>query len=90
MISYYQPHDESLAEVAGKYNVLACQICVWRKTFIRDGYSGLEPHPKGRSTKMKRPKKKIRQLEKQSEIERLRSELKGIRNSMTQSWRMTS
>ena len=75
VINYYQTHDESLAEVAGKYNVLACQISVWRKTLIRDGYSSLEPHPKGRSTKTKRSKKQIRQLEKQSEIERLRSEI---------------
>ncbi|WP_243462147.1 transposase [Oenococcus oeni] len=75
MINYYQTHDESLAEVAGKYNVLACQISVWRKTLIRDGYSSLEPHHKGRSTKTKRSKKQIRQLEKQSEIERLRSEI---------------
>ncbi|MCQ0053606.1 transposase [Pediococcus pentosaceus] len=75
VINYYQTHDESLAEVAGKYNVLACQICTWRKTFIRDGYSGLGPHPKGRPTKMKRSKKQIRQLEKQSELERLRNEL---------------
>ena len=63
VINYYQTHDESLAEVAGKYNVLACQICTWRKTFIRDGYSGLGPHPKGRPTKMKRSKKQIRQLD---------------------------
>lgn len=75
VINYYQTHDESLAEVAGKYNVLACQICTWRQTFIRDGYSGLEPRPKGRPTKMKHSKKEIRQLEKQSELERLRSEL---------------
>lgn len=75
VINYYQTHDESLAEVAGKYNILAGQICVWRKTFIQDGYSGLEPHPKGRPTKMKRHKKQIRQLEKQSEVDRLRREL---------------
>ncbi|WP_225366104.1 helix-turn-helix domain-containing protein [Levilactobacillus brevis] len=29
VINYYQTHDESLAEVAGRCNVLACQICVW-------------------------------------------------------------
>ncbi|WP_317763370.1 hypothetical protein [Pediococcus parvulus] len=60
MINYYQSHDESLTEAAGKYNVLAWQICVWRKTFIRDGYSGLEPYPKGRPAKVKHPKKQIR------------------------------
>jgi len=75
VINYYQTHDESLAVVAGKYNVLACQICAWRKAFIQDGYSGLEPHPKGRPTKMKRSKKQIHQLEKQSEVDRLRQEL---------------
>jgi len=75
VIDYYQTHDESLAEVAVKYQVLASQISVWRTTFIREGYNGLKAHPKGRPTKMKRKKKQIRQLEKQSEIERLRSEL---------------
>lgn len=27
VINYYQTHDESLTEVAGKYNVLGSQIC---------------------------------------------------------------
>ncbi|MDC7953323.1 transposase [Liquorilactobacillus mali] len=75
VIDYYQTHDDSLAIVVTKYDILAAQISIWRKVFIRDGIMGLRSHPKGRPSKMKRKKKQVRQLEKQSELERLRAEL---------------
>ncbi|CUS26335.1 Transposase [Paucilactobacillus oligofermentans DSM 15707 = LMG 22743] len=37
VIDYYQTHEESLTEVAIKYDILACQISMWRTKFNRDG-----------------------------------------------------
>lgn len=75
VIDYYQTHDESLASVAAKYDVLACQISIWRTQFTRDGIEALRAHQKGGPPKMKRKKKTTSSSEKQSEIERLRAEL---------------
>lgn len=75
VINYYQTHDESLADVATKYDILACQISVWRTGFNRDGVEALRSHQKGRPVKVKQKKKLTSSPEKQSEVERLRAEL---------------
>lgn len=75
VIDYYQTHDESLAAVATKYDILACQISVWRTGFNRDGVEALRSHQKGRPAKVKRKKKSTSSPEKQNEVERLRAEL---------------
>jgi len=75
VVDYYQTHDESLAEVSAKFDVRSGQISNWRNSYNRDGIEALKPHPKGRSFKMKRNKKQLRQLVNKSENERLREEL---------------
>lgn len=75
VIDYYQTHDESLATVATKYDILACQISIWRTKFNCDGVEVLRSHQKGRPTKVKRKKKLTSSPEKQNEVERLRAEL---------------
>ena len=75
VIDYYQTHDESQSEVAAKFDLIPCQISIWRTTFNREGILGLKPRPKGRPTKMKRNNKQLRQLVNKSEVERLREEL---------------
>ncbi|WP_246001209.1 helix-turn-helix domain-containing protein [Companilactobacillus musae] len=72
MINYYQTHDETLAEVAARFDVNSCQISLWRTTFNRYGIEALKSHTKGRKPKMKRNKKQLRKLVNQSEVERLR------------------
>lgn len=37
VIDYYQTHEESTAEVAARFDVLACQISIWRSQFERGG-----------------------------------------------------
>lgn len=75
VIDYYQTHDESLATVAAKYDILACQISIWRTKFSCNGIEALKPHQKGRPSKVKRKKKTISAPVKQSEVEQLRAEL---------------
>ena len=67
VINYYQTHDETLAEVSAKFDVNSCQISLWRTAF--------KPHPKGRKTKVKHNKKKLRKLVNKNEIDQLREEL---------------
>ena len=57
------------------YDILACQISVWRTGFNRDGVEALRSHQKGRPAKVKRKKKSTSSPEKQNEVERLRAEL---------------
>lgn len=75
VIDYYQTHDESLAQIAAKYDVLSSQISIWRNKLNRDGFEALLPHQKGRPSKVKRKKKPISAPENASEVERLRAEL---------------
>lgn len=75
VIDYYQTHEDSMAEVAARFDVLAAQISVWRSQFERDGITALKPHPKGRPSKMKHTKKQARQLANKSELDRLKEEL---------------
>lgn len=75
VIDYYQTHDESLANVAAKYDVLGCQISSWRTKFSHDGVEALQPHQKGRPSKVKQKKKPTSAPVKQSEVEQLRAAL---------------
>lgn len=75
VIDYYQTHEESTAEVATRFDVLASQVSIWRSQFERDGIKTLEPHPKGRPSKVKHTKKQLRHLADKTEIDRLKEEL---------------
>lgn len=75
VINYYQTHDETLAEVSVKFDVNSCQITLWRTAFNQYGIEALKPHPKGRKTKVKHNKKKLRKLVNKNEIDQLREEL---------------
>lgn len=75
VINYYQTHEDSMTEVANRFDVLASQISIWRSQFKRDGIEALEPHPKGRPSKVKHTKKQLRHLANKSEVERLKEEL---------------
>ena len=75
MIDYYQTHEDSMAEVAARFNILTAQVSRWRSQFERDGIAALKPHPKGRPSKVKHTKKQARQLANKSELERLKEEL---------------
>jgi transposase len=75
VIDYYQTHEESMAEVASRFDILVAQISTWRSQFARDGITALKPHPKGRPSKVKHTKKQVRQLANKSELERLKEEL---------------
>lgn len=75
VIDYYQAYENSMTEVAARFDVLPAQISVWCSQFERDGITALKPHPKGRLSKMKHTKKQARQLANKSELERLKEEL---------------
>lgn len=76
VINYYQTHEESLAEVAIKFDVLSSQVYLWKSAFERDGIEALKPRPKGRPSKMKKKVvKQFKQPAKKSELERLKEEL---------------
>lgn len=68
MINYYQTYDETLAEVPAKFDVNSYQISLWRTAFNQYGIEALKPHPKGRKTKVKHNKKKLRKLVNKNEI----------------------
>ena len=82
VINYYQTHEESLVDVAAKYDVLPSQISIWRKAFLKDGYDALKPHRKGRKASVTKqaknqPKKsteKATEDQLQEELARLRQE----------------
>lgn len=75
VIDYYQTHEESMAEVAVRFDVKTAQISIWRSKFKRDGIKALKPHPKGRLSKVKHTKKQLRHLANKTEVERLKEEL---------------
>lgn len=75
VINYYQTHENSMAEVAARFDVQTAQISVWCSQFKRDGIEALKSHPKGRPPKMKHTKKQVRQLVHKNEVERLKEEL---------------
>lgn len=76
VLNYYQTHDESLAEVGAKFDLLDSQIATWQATFKRAGIEGLKPHRKGRPAKMPRKSKKYRSTPREkTELERLKAEL---------------
>jgi len=75
VINYYQTHDETLAEVSAKFGVNSCQISLWRTAFNQNGIEALKSRPKGRKSKMRHDKKKLRKLSDKNEVDRLREEL---------------
>ena len=75
VINYYQTHEDSMAEVAARFNVSPPQISVWRSRFEREGITALNPQPKGRPPKVNHPKNQRRQSAHQSELDRLKEEL---------------
>lgn len=81
VIDYYHTHEMSMKEVAAKFDVNACQIATWRKTFDREGLPGLQPRWKGRPAKMgtKSTKKQLHHLRDQSELDRLRKEVSQLK-----------
>ncbi len=44
------------------------ELSLWRKAFNQYGIEALKPHPKGRKTKVKHNKKKLRKLVNKNEI----------------------
>ena len=75
VIDYYQTHEDSTANVAFKFDLLPSQVSIWCSQFKRDGIEALKPHPKGRPSKVKHPKKQVRHLANKTEVERLKEEL---------------
>lgn len=75
VIDYYQTHEDSTADVAFKFDLLPSQVSIWCLQFKRDGIEALKPHPKGRPSKVKHPKKQVRHLNHKTEVERLKEEL---------------
>ncbi|WP_459576442.1 transposase, partial [Companilactobacillus alimentarius] len=75
VINYYQTHDETLAEVSARFDVNKCQISSWRTAFNKHGIEALKSHPKGRKSKVKNDKKKLRHLINKNELDQLREEL---------------
>jgi transposase len=75
VINYYQTHDETLAEVSARFDVNKCQISSWRMAFNKHGIEALKSHPKGRKSKVKNDKKKLRHLINKNELDQLREEL---------------
>ena len=75
VIDYYQTHEDSMAEVAARFDILMSQVSIWRSKFEREGITALKPHPKGRPPKVKHTKKQLRQLAHQSELDHLKEEL---------------
>lgn len=75
VINYYQTHDETLAEVSARFDVNKCQISSWRTAFNKHGIEALKSHPKGRKSKVKSDKKKLRHLINKNELDQLREEL---------------
>lgn len=76
VINYYQTHEESMAMVAAKYDLLPNQISHWKRDFHQGGYQALKPHPKGRPPKVKKKNRKaLKKQVNKNEIERLKEEL---------------
>ncbi|QLL78502.1 helix-turn-helix domain-containing protein [Ligilactobacillus saerimneri] len=75
VIDYYQTHEESMASVAAKFDLLPHQISVWLSQFQTGGIEALKPHRKGRKPQMTHSKNKIRHLAGKTEVERLKEEL---------------
>ena len=75
VIDYYQTHEDSMADVAFKFDLLPSQVSIWCSQFRQDGIEALKPHPKGRPSKVKHPKKQVRHLNNKTEVERLKEEL---------------
>lgn len=42
VIDYYQTHEDSMAEVVARFDVLIAQISVWRSQFERDGITAVK------------------------------------------------
>lgn len=64
-----------MADVAFKFDLLPSQVSIWCSQFRQDGIEALKPHPKGRPSKVKHPKKQVRHLNNKTEVERLKEEL---------------
>lgn len=79
VVDYYQNHEESMEQVAAKFDLLASQVSLWRSALLRYGYEALKPHRKGRPPKMKRSQKQLRRLAEQSENQRLKAELAKVK-----------
>ena len=75
VIDYYQTHEDSMAEVAARFDILTSQVSCWRSLFNQGGIKALEPHPKGRPPKVKHTKKQLHHLANKTEVERLKEEL---------------
>lgn len=77
VINYYQTHEESLAEVGTKFDLLPSQISLWISAFRSDGIEALKPHRKGRSPKVnkKHNQKHLRHLFEKNEVDHLKEEL---------------
>ncbi len=75
VINYYQTHDETLAKYPQKLTSILVKSSLWRTAFNQYGIESLKPHPKGRKTKVKHKKKKLRKLVNKNEIDQLREEL---------------
>lgn len=75
VIDYYQTHEDSMACVAFKFDLLPSQVSIWYSQFKLDGIEALKPHPKGRPSKVKHTKKQVHHLSNKTEVERLKEEL---------------
>lgn len=77
VINYYQTHEETLAEVGAKFDLLPSQISLWMSAYQSDGIEALKPHRKGRSPKVnkKHSPKYLRHLSEKNEVDQLKEEL---------------
>ena len=76
IVCEYAEKGVPLHRVSAKYHVSQTTICSWTRVYRKGGYEALrELKPSGRSKSMGRPKKQ----EPQTELERLRYEVKYLR-----------
>lgn len=82
VVDYYQTHDESLRQVAIKFDIYPSQLSIWSRTFNESGAAGLRPRPQGGQPTMVKKKsnktEKLTPTEKEQLIQenmRLRKEL---------------
>ena len=73
-------HNLSQQEVAAYFNIpTKSSILEWQTLFKQGGFEALKPRKKGRSNKMKRPKKPDNRTEQEKLIDQLQEELAYLR-----------
>ncbi len=80
VLIYMKAHNLSQQEVAAYFNIpTTSSILEWQTLFKQGGFEALKPRKKGRSNKMKRPKKPDNRTEQEKLIDQLQEELAYLR-----------